>query len=119
MSVRGTNRNSLTRNACFPFQTGCDLVDDRSLPNGGVEMLAALAEANWSIARGNNLKITTEYLDPNRQVGHDQQTRWSVVYELTPVQFVQLRAGVRYADGIPQLATEHTRLYFVQLHGFF
>jgi len=42
-----------------------------------------------------------------------------VVYELTPVQFVQLRAGVRYADGIPQLATEHTRLYFVQLHGFF
>jgi len=35
------------------------------------------------------------------------------------VQFVQLRAGVRYADGIPQLASEHTRRYFLKLHGFF
>jgi len=50
---------------------------------------------------------------------HDQQTRWSVLYELTPVQFVQLRAGVRYSEGIPQLDSEHTRLFFVELHGFF
>ncbi len=52
-------------------------------------------------------------------MAHDQQTRWSLLYELTPVQFVQLRAGVRYSDGIRQLASEHTRLYFLQLHGFF
>ena len=96
-----------------------DLVDDRSLGDGGVKMLATLAEADWTIARGHNLKITGEYLDPNRHVGHDQQTRWSLLYELTPVQFVQLRAGVRYSDGIPQLASEHTRLYFLELHGFF
>jgi hypothetical protein len=96
-----------------------DLVDDRSLGSGGVQTLATLAEGNWSIARGHNLKITAEYLDPNRHVAHDQQTRWSVLYELTPVQFVQLRAGVRYADGIPQLDSEHARVYFVQLHGFF
>jgi hypothetical protein len=96
-----------------------DLIDDRSLPGSGVKMLATLAEANLSLARGHNLKITAEYLDPNRHVAHDQQTRWSLLYELTPVQFVQLRAGVRYADGIPQLANEHTRLYFLELHGFF
>lgn len=96
-----------------------DLVDDRSLPNGGVKMLAALVEANWAFARGHNLKITAEYLDPNRRVAHDGQTRWSLLYELTPVQFVQLRAGVRYSDGIPQLDTQHSRRYFVQLHGFF
>jgi hypothetical protein len=35
------------------------------------------------------------------------------------VQFVQLRAGVRYSDGTPQLDSEHTRRYFVELHGFF
>jgi hypothetical protein len=35
------------------------------------------------------------------------------------LQFVQLRAGVRYSDGIPQLDSEHTRLYFIGLHGFF
>lgn len=96
-----------------------DLIDDRSLGNGGVKMLATLAEGDWAIARGHNLKITAEYLDPNRRVPHDQQTRWSLLYELTPVQFVQLRAGVRYSDGIPQLASEHTRLYFLELHGFF
>ena len=96
-----------------------DLVDDRSLGNGGVKMLATLAEADWMLARGHNIKVTGEYLDPNRRVAHDQETRWSLLYELTPVQFVQLRAGVRYSDGIPQLATEHTRLYFLELHGFF
>lgn len=96
-----------------------DLVDDKSLPNGGVKMLATLVEANWSPARGHNLKLTAEYLDPNRNVANDAQTRWSLVYELTPIQFVQLRAGVRYSDGIPQLPSEHARLYFVQLHGFF
>jgi hypothetical protein len=84
-----------------------------------VKMLATLLEANWALARGNNLKVTAEYLDPNRRVAHDAQTRWSLLYELTPVQFVQLRAGVRYSDGIPQLDSEHTRLYFVELHGFF
>lgn len=96
-----------------------DLVDDRSVAGGGVKMLATLVEANWALARGHNLKITGECLDPNRRVAHDAQTRWSLLYELTPVQFVQLRAGVRYADGIPQLDSEHTRLYFVELHGFF
>ena len=82
-------------------------------------MLATLVEANWALARGHNLKITGEYLDPNRRVAHDAQTRWSLLYELTPVQFVQLRAGVRYSDGIPQLDSEHARLYFIELHGFF
>jgi hypothetical protein len=96
-----------------------DLVDDRSLAGGGVKMLATLAEANWALARGHNLKVTGEYLDPNRRVAHAAQTRWSLLYELTPVQFVQLRAGVRYSDGIPQLDSEHTRLYFLELHGFF
>src|SRR5204863_91185 len=62
-----------------------DLIDDRSLGNGGVKMLATLVEADWAIARGHNLKITAEYLDPNRRVPHDQQTRWSLLYELTPV----------------------------------
>ncbi|HEX4648086.1 MAG TPA: hypothetical protein VH111_04620 [Steroidobacteraceae bacterium] len=96
-----------------------DLVDDRSLGNGGVRMLATLIEGDWALARGHNLKITGEYFDPNRRVSHDQRTRWSLLYELTPVQFVQLRAGVRYSDGIPQLASEHARLYFLELHGFF
>jgi hypothetical protein len=96
-----------------------ELVDDESFPDGGRRMLATLLEGNWLVTRGNNLKVTGECFDPDRKVAHDAQTRWSMVYELTPIQFVQLRAGVRYADGIPQDDSEHERLYFIELHGFF
>jgi hypothetical protein len=96
-----------------------EVVDDRSLGFEQGRELATLLEGNWLIARGNNLKITGEYLDPNRDVHNNGQTRWSVVYELTPIQFAQVRAGVRYYDGIPQSDAQNTRLYFVELHGFF
>jgi hypothetical protein len=111
------------------FKTGpiawlaeADIVTDHSLPpgpGGGQKQLATLLEANYSPARGHNLKVTYEYLDPDRELANDQQTRWSFVYELTPIQFVQLRFGARLNDGIPQLASEHVRLYFAELHGFF
>ena len=99
-----------------------DIVDDHSLPpgpGGGQKKLATLLEGNYSPARGHNIKVTYEYLDPDRDVSNNAQTRLSFVYELTPIQFVQLRAGARFGDGIPQLPAEHLRLYFVELHGFF
>lgn len=96
-----------------------DAVEDKSVGVDQGRTLATLLEGNWLIARGNNLKVTAEYLDPDRSVQNNGETRWSVVYELTPIQFVQLRTGVRYYDGIPQIDTQHTRQYFVELHGFF
>ncbi len=96
-----------------------ELINDESIANGQGKMLATLLEANWLIARGNNLKLTDEFLNPNRAVPNGEQTRWSLIYELTPIQFVQIRAGFRYSDGIPQDNAEHTRLYFIELHGFF
>ncbi len=99
-----------------------DAVVDHSLPaapGGGQKKLATLLEANYAPARGHNLKVTYEYYDPDRTVANDQQTRLSFVYELTPVQFVQLRFGARIGAGIPQLPAEHLHLYFVELHGFF
>ncbi len=96
-----------------------EITDDQSIPNDQGKQLAALLEANWLIARGNNLKITGEFLNPNRAVPNGEETRWSLVYELTPIQFVQLRAGFRWNDGIPQDPSEHQKLYFVELHGFF
>lgn len=100
-----------------------ELIDDKSIEEGttvkGQRQLASLVEANWALARGNNLKVTGELFDPDRQVPNDNQTRWSVVYEWTPIQFAQVRGGVRYQDGIPQIDTQHTKLYFVELHGFF
>jgi hypothetical protein len=94
-----------------------DLVDDKS--SGGHQTAAGLIEGNWQFAKGQNLKITAEQLWPNRSVAHNEQARWSIVYELTPIQFVQLRAGIRYVDGIPQADSQHQQLYFIQLHAFF
>jgi len=96
-----------------------EITDDQSIAGKQGKQLATLLEANWLIARGNNLKITNEFSNPNRAVPNGEQTRWSLVYELTPIQFVQIRAGFRRNDGIPQDNAEHGRLYFVELHGYF
>jgi len=96
-----------------------ELTKDESIANDQGKQLATLLEANWLITRGNNLKITQEFLNPNRAVPNGERTRWSLVYELTPIQFVQIRAGVRYYDGIPQDNSEHQRQYFAELHGYF
>jgi hypothetical protein len=96
-----------------------EITDDRSIANDQGKELATLLEADWLIARGNNLKLTEEFLNPNRAVPNGEETRWSVVYELTPIQFVQIRTGFRWLDGIPQDNAEHRRLYFVELHGYF
>jgi hypothetical protein len=52
-------------------------------------------------------------------VSNDGQTRYSIVYEMTPIQYVQIRSGFRYSDGIPQAPAEHFKIGFVELHGFF
>jgi len=96
-----------------------EITDDRSIPNGQGKELATLLEADWLVGRGSNLKVTDEFLNPDRAVPHGEETRWSLVYELTPIQFAQIRMGFRWNDGIPQDPAEHQRLYFVELHGYF
>jgi hypothetical protein len=83
------------------------------------QSVAGLLEGNWRVIKGHNIKVTAEQLDPNRDVDHDYQTRWSVVYEYSPIQFMQLRTGTRYYDGIPQSDLQNRRLYFLELHAFF
>ena len=95
-----------------------DLVHDAGFPEGTRTFVAALGEADWAIARGHNLKVTAEYYDPDRNVSGDQKTRWSVLYELTPMPFVQLRAGVRRYRGIPQSDTDNRRLAVLEVHAF-
>lgn len=96
-----------------------DLISDDGFPEGRRRLAAALGEADWNVARGHNIKFTAEYFDPDRRIAEDQQTRWSLLYEFTPVQFMQLRAGFRRYRGIPQSSVQNRRLTFVELHGFF
>ena len=95
-----------------------DLVHDDGFPEGTRSMVAALGEADWLIRKGHNLKLTAEYLDPDRKISQDQRTRWSVLYEYTPIPFLQLRAGVRWYRGIPQSDLENRRIAFLELHTF-
>lgn len=96
-----------------------DYVVDEIPGSPNRKRVAGLLEADWRIRQGHNLKVTAEQLDPNRDVDHDDQARWSLVYEYTPIQFVQIRGGVRYYDGIPQNDLQNRRVYFAELHGFF
>ena len=94
------------------------MIDDEGI-GAGTELLATLAEANWLLAQGHNLKVTYEWFEPSDDIDEDEQTRSSLLYEWSPIQFLQLRAGVRLYDGIPQNDTQNRRQAFVQLHGFF
>jgi hypothetical protein len=96
-----------------------DYIDDKSLGLGGRKQWVGLAEADWLIRPGHNLKLSHEYLDPDDDVDENEQTRSSLVYELSPVEFLQLRVGARIYDGIPQNDLQNRQQYFLQLHGFF
>jgi hypothetical protein len=91
-----------------------------TIVNGtGQRQVAGLLEANWLIMKGNNLKLTAESYDPDLAVRYDNQPRWSAVYEWTPIQFVQLRSGLRINDGAAAVNIQHVKTLFVELHGFF
>jgi len=94
-----------------------DYFDDESIGDG--KLMATLTEADWKIAQGHNLKLTYEWFEPNDDVDEDEQVRASLLYEWSPIQFVQLRAGLRVYDGIPQNDNQNRKQAFLQLHGFF
>ena len=93
-----------------------DVVHDDSFP-GGRTMAVGLLEGDWRFHKGHNLKLTVP--DPDRSVRNDQQTRYSIVYEYTPLPFLQLRAGYRHYFGIPQSNQENQQLVLFELHGYF
>jgi hypothetical protein len=95
-----------------------DLISD-DLDAGSRDMLAALVEVNWRIARGRNLKLTHEWFEPDSDIDEDEQTRSSAVYEWWPIEFLQLRVGARLYDGIPQNDLQNRREAFAQLHAYF
>ncbi len=96
-----------------------DAVRQAGFEDGSHTMIPALAEMDWLIFRGNNLKLTYEYLDPELSVHNNEEIRWSALDELTPIPFTQLRVGFRRYQGIPQDKAQNQTLAFIELHGFF
>lgn len=96
-----------------------DFVRDE-LPGGGSrDIYATLFEGNWRIARGHNLKVTYEFLDPSDTASEDEQERYSAVWEYGPTQLSQLRVGYRSYNGVPSLPLTNRNEAFLELHVYF
>ena len=84
-----------------------------------VKQVVSIAELNFLISRGNNLKFTYEYYDPSRAIFNNARSRYSLVYEPFVNQFTQVRMGYRDRRGIPQGAALNSNSYFAELHLYF
>ena len=88
--------------------------NDQSEP----QRATALLEPDWLVRRGAHLKLTAELLDPDRSHCVYLQTRFSVVGECTPMQYLLLRPEARLLD-------EHSARYqavnpaFLEVHVYF
>jgi hypothetical protein len=94
-----------------------DYIVDSTGP-ANLKQWAALLEANWSFRKGHNLKLTAERYDPDRGTTADRQTRLSLLWEYTPMPFLQIRSGIRNHDDTAEVPFLNQRIVFVQLHGF-
>jgi len=106
----------------YTFLLEHDFIKDESrqnIPGTASEIFASLAELNIALIKGYNLKLTTEFLDPDRNIDENEQTRYSVLLEYFPFAFTQLRMGLRVKDGIPQAPEQNTHLLFGQIHAYF
>lgn len=84
-----------------------------------VRQRVGILEFNLLVSRGNNLKFSYEYHDPNASIFENARTRYSLVYEPFVNQFTQVRVGYRDRRGIPQSPDFNANLFFAELHLFF
>ncbi len=93
-----------------------DFIVDEGTSTGRRHLWASLVEANYAYRQGHNLKLTFEWFDPDDEVDEDERNRASVLWEYSPIQFVQGRLGYRRYDGIPQNASQNREEFFAELH---
>jgi hypothetical protein len=98
--------------------TEIDFISDES-SSGDLNSYATLLEGNWRLHKGHNLKVTYEFLEPNTDRGEDQQEKYSLVWEYSPIQFVQSRVGFRSYNGIPNYPLSNREELFAELHVYF
>ena len=96
-----------------------DQVTDDLSPGLSQDALVGLVEGNWNFRPGHNLKISYDALDPDDDVSGDREIRYSIVWEYTPMQFLQGRIGFRAYDGPDGIGFLNRDTAFAELHGFF
>ena len=93
-----------------------DYIDDDGFTFSPRQQWLGFVEANITLRKGYNLKLTYEYFDPDAGLNEDDANRSSIVLEGFPVQFTQFSLGARFGDGIPQNNQFNSDEYFLQLH---
>ena len=96
-----------------------DFISDEIPAGGSSEIYATLVEGNWRFSKGHNLKVTYEFLDPSDSMSEDEQERYSIVWEHSPMQFLQARIGLRRYNGVPEQPQTNRNEAFVELHAYF
>ena len=96
-----------------------DYVEDSDDIIGNLARWVGLLEADWRWRQGHNLKATVEHHEPDTDVDDDEQHRYSLVYEYTPVQYLQLRGGARLTEGAAAALQPDTTLVFLEVHAYF
>ena len=107
------------RTGPLTWLTEVDYIEDRGLPGGTISRWVGLLEGNWEPRQGHNVKGTVEAIEAASGFDADTQERFSLVYEYTPIQFLQVRGGARVYDGDPLYPQQNREFYFLELHGFF
>ena len=93
-----------------------DYIVDEGTPTGRRKSWVTFVEANYGYRQGHNLKVTFEWYDPDSDVSNDEQNRVSLVWEYSPMQFVQARLGYRRNRGIPQNPSQNREQAFAECH---
>jgi len=113
-------------NIFFGLRTGpvvwlaeADWITDEQPGTDSRDGIAGLVEANWLFRKGHNIKASYDYFDPDRDISENHQVRYSLLWEYTPIQFLQSRLGARLYDGPPQIAAQNRDEFFIELHAFF
>ncbi len=96
-----------------------DWITDSFDDSRDITQEAFFIEADKEFVKGQNWKLSYDYLDPDSKVNEDQRNRISLIWEYTPISLMQIRVGGRVADGIPQDASQNTDTVFAQLHVWF
>lgn len=95
-----------------------DFITDES-PGGDRDLYASLLEGNWRFRKGHNFKLSYEFFDPDDASGEDELERYSIVWEFSPMQFLQSRIGVRAYNGVPANPASNRDEVFAELHAYF
>jgi hypothetical protein len=101
------------------FLTEIDLIQTAQITGDDIEQFVGLAELNYQLLKGWNLKLTGEYYDPDRTITNNHETRSSLVVEYAPISNVQIRVGLRPSEGIPQQPSRSSEKFFLQSHVYF